>query len=126
LEQFSHFGYEQTIRKAIEQTEVNVRAVNWKDAVRPVLQRARTHVGDRVKAENSVLASLREKLAQGDGLSDDDRGKLVRVEETLNAVICRHTRLAQTLLEANQRFAEAQDAQCYRPPSFEQFRRFGA
>jgi len=43
--------YEQTIRKAIEQTEVNVRAVNWKDAVRPVLQRARTHVGDRVKAE---------------------------------------------------------------------------
>ena len=107
--------YEQTIRKAIEQTEVNVRAVNWKDAVRPVLQRARTHVGDRVKAENSVLASLREKLTQGDGLSDDDRGKLVRVEETLNAVICRHTRLAQTLLEANQRFAEAQDAQCYRP-----------
>jgi len=107
--------YEQTIRKAIEQTEVNVRAVNWKDAVRPVLQRARQHVGDRVKAENSVLASLREKLAQGETLSDDDRSKLVRVEETLNTVICRHTRLAQTLLEANQRFAEAQDAQCYRP-----------
>ena len=113
--------YEQTVRKAIEQTEVNVRAVNWKDTVRPVLQRARLHVGDRVKAENSVLASLREKLAQEEALSDDDRGKLVRVEETLNTVICRHTRLAQTLLEANQRFAEAQDAQCYRPRRLSSF-----
>jgi hypothetical protein len=113
--------YEQTIRKAIEQTEVNVRAVNWKDTVRPVLQRARLHVGDRVKAENSVLASLREKLSQGEALSDDDRSKLMRVEETLNAVICRHTRLAQTLLEANQRFAEAQDAQCYRPRRLSSF-----
>lgn len=113
--------YEQTIRKAIEQTEVNVRAVNWKDTVRPVLQRARLHVGDRVKAENSVLASLREKLTQGETLSDSDRGKLVKVEETLNTVICRHTRLAQTLLEANQRFAEAQDAQCYRPRRLSSF-----
>ena len=113
--------YEQTIRKAIEQTEVNVRAVNWKDTVRPVLQRARLHVGERVKAENSVLASLREKLTQGEALSDDDRGKLFRVEETLNTVICRHTRLAQTLLEANQRFAEAQDAQCYRPRRLSSF-----
>lgn len=112
--------YEQVIRKSIEQSEVNVRAVNWKDTVR-VLQRARSHVGERVKSENSVLASLREKLAQGETLSDDDRGKLVRVEETLNTVICRHTRLAQTLLEANQRFAEAQDAQCYHPRRLSSF-----
>jgi hypothetical protein len=106
--------YEQTIRKAIEQTEVNVRAINWKDVVRPVLERARQHVGERVKAENSVLASLRDRLAQGE-VSDEDRVKLITVEETLNTVICRHTRLAQTLLDANRRFAEAQDAQCYRP-----------
>lgn len=112
--------YEQVIRKSVEQSEVNVRAVNWKDTVR-VLQRARSHVGERVKSENSVLASLREKLAQGDTLSDDDRGKLLRVEETLNTVICRHTRLAHTLLEANQRFAEAQDAQCYRPRRLSSF-----
>jgi hypothetical protein len=113
--------YEQTVRKAIEQTEVNVRAVNWKESVRPVLQRARQHVGERVKSENSVLASLREKLAQGEILSDEDRKKLVKVEDTLNTVICRHTRLAQTLLEANQRFAEAQDAQCYRPRRLSSF-----
>jgi hypothetical protein len=112
--------YEQTIRKAIEQTEVNVRAVNWKDTV-CILQRARSHVGERVKAENSVLASLREKLAQGDALSNDDRSKLVNVEETLNTVICRHTRLAKTLLEANKRFAEAQNTQCYRPRCLSSF-----
>jgi hypothetical protein len=113
--------YDQTIRKAIEQTQVNVRAVNWKDTVRPVLERARLHVGERIRGENSVLASLREKLAQGETLPDDDRGKLIKVEETLNTVICRHTRLAQTLLDANQRFAEAQDAQCYRPRSLSSF-----
>ncbi|MCI0536370.1 MAG: hypothetical protein L0Z50_14205 [Verrucomicrobiales bacterium] len=107
--------YQETIRKAIDQTEVNVRAVNWKDTMLPVLQRARQHVGERVRAENSVLASLRDKLSLEETLSDDDRWKLVKVEDTLNTVICRHTRLAQTLLEANQRFAEAQDAQCYRP-----------
>lgn len=107
--------YEQMIRKAVDQTEVNVRAVNWKDTMVPVLRRARQHVGDRVRAENSVLASLREKLAREEALLDEDRRRLVKVEETLNGVICRHTRLAQTLLEANQKFAEAQDAQCYRP-----------
>lgn len=113
--------YEQVIRKAVEQTEVNVRAVNWKDAMVPVLQRARQHVGDRVHAENSVLASLREKLERDATLSDDDRKKLVRVEETLDGVICRHTRLARTLLEANQKFSEAQDAQCYRPRRLSSF-----
>jgi len=113
--------YEQFIRKSIEQTEVNVRAINWKDAMLPVLKRARQHVGDRVRAENSVLVSLRDKLMRDETLSDENRRKLVRVEETLNTVICRHTRLAQILLDANQRFADAQDAQCYRPRQFSTF-----
>jgi hypothetical protein len=113
--------YEQTIRKAVEQTEVNVRAVNWKDSVRPVLVEARRHVGDRIRAENSVLVSLRDKLARDEALEDDSRHKLVKVEETLNTVICRHTRLAQILLESNKRFAEAQDSQCYRPRQLSSF-----
>lgn len=113
--------YEQSIRKAIEHTEINVRAINWKDAMLPVLKRARQHVGDRVRAENSVLASLRDKLMRDENLVDENRRKLVGVEETLNTVICRHTRLAQTLLDANQRFADAQDAQCYRPRQLSTF-----
>lgn len=107
--------YEQKIRRAIEITEMNVRALNWKESLLPVLQHARRHVGDRILAENSVLTSLREKLLSESGLSESSRLELARVEERLDGVICRHTNLAQVLMLANQRFAEAQDSQCYRP-----------
>ncbi len=107
--------YEQKIRRAIEITERNVHAFNWKDSLVPILQRARQHVGDRIRAENSVLVSLREKLSHEEGISTINRSDLGRVERTLDGVICRHTHLSQVLMLANQRFAQAQDAQCYRP-----------
>lgn len=107
--------YDQTVRRAVDQSEMNVRIVQWKETMVPVLQRARQHVSDRIRSENSVLASLRDKLAHDEAMPAEDRPKLTRVEETLNGVINRHTRLAETLLEANRRFAAAQDAQCYRP-----------
>jgi len=107
--------YEQKIRRAIEITERNVHAFNWKDSLVPIFQRARQHVGDRIRAENSVLVSLREKLSHEEGISTINRSDLGRVERTLDGVICRHTHLSQILMLANQRFAHAQDAQCYRP-----------
>jgi hypothetical protein len=107
--------YEQKIRRAIEITERNVHAFNWKDSLLPVLQRARQHVGDRIRAENSVLVSLREKLSHEEGLSNVNRGELGQVERRLDGVICRHTHLSQILLLAHQQFAHSQDAQCYRP-----------
>jgi hypothetical protein len=106
--------YEQKIRTAIELTEMNVHAFSWKDSLLPTLQRARQHVGDRIRAENSVLASLREKLSREEALAHIDRTELAAVEQTLDGVICRHTHLAHILMLANQKFAEAQDAQCYR------------
>jgi hypothetical protein len=106
--------YQQKIRRAVEITEMNVHAFSWRDSLVPILQRARQHVGDRIRTENSVLASLREKLSREDALSHLDRADLAKVEHTLDGVICRHTHLAQILMLANQRFAEAQDAQCYR------------
>lgn len=109
--------YQQKIVRAIEVLEVNVRAFSWKDSLLPVLQRARQHVGERVRAENSVLASLRDRLSREDALSHSDRVQLVKVEQTLDAVICRHTHLSQVLMSANQKFAEAQDAQCFRARS---------
>lgn len=107
--------YEQNIRHAIEITDRNARAINWKDSLVPVLQRARQHVGDRIRAENSVLISLREKLSHDEGLSTLNRTQLGTVERTLDGVICRHTHLSKTLMVAHQRFAQAQDNQCYRP-----------
>src|SRR5260370_22506202 len=107
--------YEQKIRRAIEITEMNVHAFSWKDSLLPILQRARLHVGDRIRTENSVLASLREKLSHQDALPQQNRLELAKVEQTLDAVICRHTHLSQILMLANQRFAHAQHAQCYRP-----------
>lgn len=107
--------YEQNIRRAIEITDRNVRALNWKESLLPILQRARQHVGDRIRAENSVLVSLREKLFHDEGLSAVNRTQLAKVESTLDGVICRHTHLSQTLMRAHQHFALAQDSQCYRP-----------
>ena len=107
--------HEQKIIKWIEQAQVNVRAIDWKETVIPTLREARKHVTDRLGAENSVAASLADKVMVDESLSDDDRLKLVSVGETLNNVICRHTRLAAVLMDANKRFAEAQDSQCYRP-----------
>lgn len=107
--------YEQKVLRAIEIAEVNVHAFSWKESLLPILQQAREHVGDRIRAENSVLASLRDKLSQDDPLSESDRHSLCRVEQTLDGVICRHTHLSQVLMSANQKFADAQDAQCFRP-----------
>lgn len=107
--------YAQQIRHAIDITDRNVHAINWKESLLPILQRARQHVGDRIRTENSVLISLREKMVGEESLSSENRSELAKVEKTLDAVICRHTHLAQILMVAHQRFAEAQDAQCYRP-----------
>lgn len=107
--------YEQKILRAIEIAEVNVHAFSWKESLLPVLQRARQHVGDRIRAENSVLASLRDKLSREETLAQSERHSLCQVEQTLDGVICRHTHLSQVLMSANQKFAEAQDAQCFRP-----------
>lgn len=106
--------YEQKILRAIEIAEVNVHAFSWKESLLPVLQRARQHVGDRIRGENSVLASLRDRLSREETLSQFDRHSLGKVEQTLDGVIFRHTHLSQVLMSANQRFAEAQDAQCFR------------
>jgi hypothetical protein len=106
--------YEQKILRAIELTEVNVHAFSWKGSLLPILQQARQHVGDRIRAENSVLSSLRDRLLREEGLTQSDRVNLGRVEQTLDGVICRHTHLSQVLMSANQKFAEAQDAQCFR------------
>lgn len=113
--------YDQVIRKTIEQAEVNVRAVNWKEVMLPVLDRARHHVGERIRAENSVLASLRAKLEHEVSVAENHRRTLLTVERTLDEVICRHTRLASTLLDANKRFAAAQDNQCYQPRQLSSF-----
>lgn len=107
--------YEQKILRAIEIAEVNVHAFSWKESLLPILQQARQHVGDRIRAENSVLASLRDKLSREDALAQSDRHSLSKVEQTLDGVICRHTHLAQVLMSANRKFAEAQDGQCFRP-----------
>jgi hypothetical protein len=107
--------YEQKILRAIEIAEVNVHAFSWKESLLPVLQQARQHVGDRIRAENSVLASLRDKLSHEDSLTLSERHSLCKVEQTLDEVICRHTHLSHVLMSANQKFTEAQDAQCFRP-----------
>jgi hypothetical protein len=107
--------YEQKILRAIELAEVNVHAFSWKESLLPILQQARRHVGDRIRAENSVLSSLRDKLSREDTLSQSDRRSLCNVEQRLDGVICRHTHLSQVLMSANQKFAEAQDTQCFRP-----------
>ena len=111
--------YEQKIHRDIEQAKRDIRQVNWRDEVHETLVEANQHVDDRLREEDGIVRSSRDKL---DALDDDDdnRHALLEVIRLMKDCVSRHLRLSKRLMTARGEFIEQQSRQCFVDNEFAQ------
>ncbi|MEV5733944.1 hypothetical protein [Streptomyces sp. NPDC052292] len=107
--------YSETLRRALEATRRNVRAVDWLNAVPDMIAEALDHVADRYRHENAILTNIRKARDE-----TEDTGHKRRAAELVDIVkdcIRRHTQLQSRLLEAGPLFRAEQDRQAFATPA---------
>ncbi|MFI6349774.1 hypothetical protein [Streptomyces sp. NPDC050560] len=107
--------YSETLRRALDATRRNVRAVDWLAAVPDMIAEALDHVADRYRHENAILTNIRKARDE-----TEDPGHKRRAAELVDIVkdcIRRHTQLQSRLLEAGPLFRAEQDRQAFAPPT---------
>ncbi|MFD5320567.1 hypothetical protein [Streptomyces sp. NPDC127098] len=107
--------YAETLRRTLETTRRNVRAVDWLHAVPDMIDEALGHIADRYRHENAILTNIRRARDEA-----TDTGHKLRAAELVDIVkdcIRRHTQLQSRLLEAGPLFRAEQDRQAFRPPA---------
>lgn len=104
--------YEQKIHRVIEQAKRDIRRVNWREDVHLTLLDANQHVDDRLREEEGIVRSARDKL---DALDDDDdnRRPLLEVIRLLKDCVSRHLSLSKRLMTARSEFIEQQSRQYF-------------
>ncbi|MEU3558085.1 hypothetical protein [Streptomyces fragilis] len=107
--------YSETLRRALEATRRNVRAVDWLRTVPDMIAEALEHVADRYRHENAILTNIRKARDES-----EDPGQKRRAAELVDIVkdcIRRHTQLQSRLLEAGPLFRAEQDRQAFAAPA---------
>ncbi|WP_151774933.1 hypothetical protein [Streptomyces abyssomicinicus] len=107
--------YSETLRRALEATRRNVRAVDWLNTVPDMIAEALDHVADRYRHENAILTNIRKARDES-----EDPGQKRRAAELVDIVkdcIRRHTQLQSRLLEAGPLFRAEQDRQAFAAPA---------
>ncbi|MER5481406.1 hypothetical protein ABT026_31180 [Streptomyces sp. NPDC002734] len=107
--------YSETLRRALEATRRNVRAVDWLRTVPDMIAEALEHVADRYRHENAILTNIRKARDES-----EDPGQKRRAAELVDIVkdcIRRHTQLQSRLLEAGPLFRAEQDRQAFATPA---------
>ncbi|WP_183091231.1 hypothetical protein [Streptomyces radicis] len=107
--------YAETLRRTLETTRRDVRAVDWLHTVPDLITEALDHIADRYRHENAILTNIRR--ARDEAV---DTGHKLRAAELVDIVkdcIRRHTRLQSRLLEAGPLFRAEQDRQAFRAPA---------
>ncbi|WP_443076812.1 hypothetical protein [Streptomyces sp. TRM 70361] len=110
--------YAETLRRALEATRRNVRAVDWLNTVPDLIAEALDHVADRYRHENAILTNIRR--ARDEAPADRSPEHKLRAAELIDIVkdcIRRHTQLQSRLLEAGPLFRAEQDRQAFAPPA---------
>ncbi|MFP8887327.1 hypothetical protein [Streptomyces mangrovi] len=110
--------YAETLRRTLEATRRNVRAVDWLNAVPDMIAEALDHVADRYRHENAILTNIRR--ARDEAPADKNPDHKLRAAELVDIVkdcIRRHTQLQSRLLEAGPLFRAEQDRQAFAPPA---------
>lgn len=104
--------YEQKLSRFIEQAKRDIRRVDWQNEVNEALVEANLHVDLRLRIEQDIIRSAREKL---DALSDTDEnsGSLAEVARLMDDCRSRHLRLNKRLMTARDEFIEQQSRQCF-------------
>lgn len=108
--------YAETLRRTLEATRRNVRAVDWLRTVPDMITEALDHVADRYRHENAILTNIRR--ARDEAASErgpDHRRRAAELVDIVKDCIRRHTQLQSRLLEAGPLFRAEQDRQAFAP-----------
>ncbi|WNI19317.1 hypothetical protein [Actinacidiphila sp. ITFR-21] len=106
--------YAETLRRTLEATRRNVRAVDWLRQVPDMIAEALDHVADRYRHENAILTNIRR--ARDEAEDPEHRRRAAELVDIVKDCIRRHTRLQSRLLEAGPLFRAEQDRQAFAAP----------
>jgi hypothetical protein len=106
--------YAETLRRALEATRRNVRAVDWLRTVPDMIDEALDHVADRYRHENAILTNIRK--ARDEAEEPDNKRRAAELVDIVKDCIRRHTQLQSRLLEAGPLFRAEQDRQSFAAP----------
>ncbi|MGW0704834.1 hypothetical protein ACWD4G_02460 [Streptomyces sp. NPDC002643] len=106
--------YSETLRKALDATRRNVRAVDWLHGVPDMIAEALDHVADRYRHENAILTNIRK--ARDESEDPEQKRRAAELVDIVKDCIRRHTQLQSRLLEAGPLFRAEQDRQAFATP----------
>ncbi|GHK02962.1 hypothetical protein ACWEWI_36415 [Streptomyces sp. NPDC003753] len=106
--------YSESLRKALDATRRNVRAVDWLNAVPDMITEALDHVAERYRHENAILTNIRK--ARDESEDPDQKRRAAELVDIVKDCIRRHTQLQSRLLEAGPLFRAEQDRQAFATP----------
>ncbi|MFP3989982.1 hypothetical protein U9R90_21420 [Streptomyces sp. E11-3] len=113
--------YSESLRRALDATRRNVRAVDWLQAVPDMIAEALDHVADRYRHENAILTNIRKARDEADTGSDpktaEHKRRAAELVDIVKDCIRRHTQLQSRLLEAGPLFRAEQDRQAFATPT---------
>ncbi|MEU5219407.1 hypothetical protein AB0G79_24845 [Streptomyces sp. NPDC020807] len=113
--------YAESLRKTLEATRRNVRAVDWLQAVPDMIDEALDHVADRYRHENAILTNIRKARDEAEAASDpktaEHKRRAAELVDIVKDCIRRHTQLQSRLLEAGPLFRAEQDRQAFAAPT---------
>ncbi|WP_369207527.1 hypothetical protein [Streptomyces sp. PU-14G] len=110
--------YAETLRRTLEATRRDVRAVDWLNAVPDMITEALDHVADRYRHENAILTNIRKARDEADSeRGPDHKRRAAELVDIVKDCIRRHTQLQSRLLEAGPLFRAEQDRQAFAPPA---------
>jgi hypothetical protein len=106
--------YGETLRRRLEATRRDVRAVDWEDEVPELLESALTHIESRFRAENAILKNI--TAARDDAEESDRKRRAAELVDIVEDCINRHTQLLGRLQSAGAVFRAEQDRQQFSGP----------
>jgi hypothetical protein len=112
--------FAETLRRALEATRRNVRAVDWMQTVPDLIAEALDHIADRYRHENAILTNIRRARDEAEPNTSEGAEHKRRAAELVDIVkdcIRRHTQLQTRLLEAGPLFRAEQDRQAFAAPT---------
>ncbi|MGY5079229.1 hypothetical protein ACWIGX_19410 [Streptomyces nigrescens] len=106
--------YCERVRAVLEETERDVRAVDWGQDVPKLLHASREHLGERHRVERELMEYMR---GVRNNVEDADvRRTCERILRLLERAHLRHTQLLEKVIDARPAFLRSQAEQRFRPP----------
>ncbi|QKV91333.1 hypothetical protein HUT19_05905 [Streptomyces sp. NA02950] len=110
--------YSESLRRTLDATRRNVRAVDWLTTVPEMINEALDHVADRYRHENAILTNIRKARDEAaSGRDSEHKRRAAELVDIVKDCIRRHTQLQSRLLEAGPLFRAEQDRQAFAAPA---------